>query len=79
MEYMATFFTHSGAVKYKRFMEKNNVDVELLPVPRKLSSDCGIGARFSLDDNIISYISEDIEKLFVLEDGKEKLIYRADR
>jgi hypothetical protein len=79
MEYIATFFTHSGAVKYKRFMGKNNVDVELLPVPRKLSSDCGIGARFSLDDNIISYISEDIEKLFVLEDGKEKLIYRADR
>jgi hypothetical protein len=46
MDYIATFFTHSGAVKYKKYMIKLGINVELLPVPRRLSSDCGIGARF---------------------------------
>lgn len=77
MEYVATFFTHSGAMKYKRHMEKNGIKIELMPVPRKLSSDCGIGARVVLEGDIRQYISEDIHRLFIMEDGKERLIYSA--
>lgn len=44
MDYIATFFTHSGAVKYRRYMGRLGVEAELLPVPRRLSSDCGIAA-----------------------------------
>ncbi|MBA1334492.1 MAG: hypothetical protein HPY66_2341 [Firmicutes bacterium] len=77
MEYVATFFTHSGAMKYKRYMEKNGITIELLPVPRKLSSDCGIGVRVVLDGDIRRYISEDIHKLFAVEGGRERLIYSA--
>jgi len=49
MEYIATFFTHSGAVKYKKYMQKLGIQAELMPVPRRLSSDCGIAARFEAD------------------------------
>lgn len=47
-----------------------------MPVPRKLSSSCGISARFEFDGDIRTMISEDIEKLFIVEDKDYKLIYK---
>ena len=78
MDYIATFFTHSGAVKYKKHMTKLGISVELLPVPRRLSSDCGIGARFSTGWDIRGLISDDIDKLFLAEKDGEKLLYNSD-
>ncbi|NMB00056.1 MAG: DUF3343 domain-containing protein [Firmicutes bacterium] len=77
MEYLATFFTHSGAVKYKRYLAKMGVQVELLPVPRRLSSDCGIGARFKTQGDITRLISEDIDKLFLVEADGERLLFSS--
>ncbi|MDD4569431.1 MAG: DUF3343 domain-containing protein [Tepidanaerobacteraceae bacterium] len=75
MKYIATFYTHSGAVKYRRYMERKNIDIELMPVPRELSSNCGIGAQFMLDEDIRLYISEDIEKLFqITQDGYKLML-----
>jgi hypothetical protein len=78
MDYLATFFTHSGAVKYKKHMIKLGINVELLPVPRRLSSDCGIGARFSTGRDIRGLISEDIDKLFAVEKGGERLLFSSE-
>jgi hypothetical protein len=78
MDYIATFFTHSGAVKYKKHMTSLGISVELLPVPRRLSSDCGIGARFSTGREIRHLISEDIDKLFEVEKEGERLLYSSD-
>ncbi len=78
MEYIATFFTHSGAVKYKRYMQKLGIQAELMPVPRRLSSDCGIAARFEADLELASLIVPDVEKLFLIEHGGERLVYSAD-
>jgi len=47
-----------------------------MPVPRKLSSSCGVSARFEYDEDIRSMISEDIESLFAVEDKEYKLLYR---
>lgn len=78
MEFIATFFTHSGAVKYKKHMKRLGIDVELLPVPRKLSSDCGIGARFITCEDMSGLISDDIDKLFLIEENGERLLYSSD-
>lgn len=78
MEYLATFFTHTGAVQYQRFLVKRGVNAESMPVPRKFSSNCGIGIRFSTMKDIGNLISEDIEKVFLLEEGKDRLIYSDD-
>ena len=77
LEYIATFFTHSGAVKYKKHMFRLGISVELHPVPRRLSSDCGIGASFSTHRDLRKLISEDIDKLYRKEKGGEKLIYTS--
>lgn len=76
-EYLATFFTHSGAIKYKRFLEKHGYLVSLLPVPRRVSSNCGIAARFKCNINIKTIISEDIEQLYTVTESGYDLLYKT--
>lgn len=78
VEYIATFYTHLGAVKYQRHLQSLGVSAEALPVPRKYSSNCGIGVRLSTDADISAWISDDIEKIFLLTGGADKLIYHND-
>lgn len=78
VEYIATFYTHLGAVKYQRHLQNLGVSAEALPVPRKYSSNCGIGVKFSTDEDISAWISDDIEKIFLLTGGADKLIYDND-
>ena len=74
MEYIATFFTHSGAVKYKRYMQKLGIQAELMPVPRRLSSDCGIAARFEADLELASLIAQMLKSSSYRARG-ERLVY----
>lgn len=78
MEYVGVFFTHSGAIKYHRYLISKNINSETMPVPRKLSSNCGIGVRFTTEEDIGAMITEDIEKIFIMKDGKYTLIYEEE-
>lgn len=73
MNYFATFFTHSGAIKFSRFLSKNNIENESCPVPRKLSSNCGIGVNFSYPNSVDEIYIEDIEKIYIKENNSYKL------
>lgn len=64
MNYFATFFTHSGAIKFSRFLTKSGIANESSPVPRKLSSNCGIGVSFSYTDDLNKIYIKDIEKIY---------------
>lgn len=77
-EYIAVFFTHSGAIKFNRKAKANNMECELMPVPRKLSSNCGIGAKFNFDKDIMELVDEEVEKIFIVKDGKYELVYSED-
>lgn len=46
MRLVATFFSHFGALRFRRLCRERGVAVELMPVPRSLSSSCGTCARF---------------------------------
>ncbi|AJD31949.1 DUF3343 domain-containing protein [Clostridium sporogenes] len=78
MEYIASFFTHSGAIKYSRFLNKLNINNQTMPVPRKLSSNCGIGVKFNYKGNLNNILAEDIEKLFSVKNGQYECIYCAE-
>jgi len=78
MEYIATFYTHSGAVKFSCFLEKENIHVELRPVPRQLTSNCGIAAQFSFSGDVSLYINEDIEKIFSITSKGYELIHENE-
>lgn len=78
MEYIILFFTHSGAIKFNRKCKKKNIQCELMPVPRNLSSNCSVSAKIRVKDNIKELIDSEIEKIFLLENGRNQLIYSEE-
>jgi len=44
------FYTTSSVMKAEKLLLRGNYEVKLIPVPRELSSDCGIALRFNWDD-----------------------------
>lgn len=78
MEYMVLFFTHSGAIKFQRKCINNNIPCELMPVPRILSSNCSISAKIQVGNNIAALIDDEIEKIFLIEETDNKLIYESE-
>lgn len=56
------FFSTSSAIRAESITEKENLKIKLIPVPRHLSSDCGVCLRFNDADKA------KIEK--ILQDGK---------
>jgi len=78
MEYIALFFTHSGAIKYDKFLKEKGIKSMMTPVPRKLSSSCGVGNIFEYDDSLETIISEDIDKVFKIEKREYCLVYSSE-
>lgn len=78
MDYIATFYTHSGAVKYTMYLHELKIKAESRPVPRELSSNCGVAVQFTFDGDVSLHISEDMEKLFKITPGGYRLIYEND-
>lgn len=78
MEYIVLFFTHSGAIKFDRKCKQNGITSELMPVPRELSSNCGISAKINYEGEITDLIDDEVENIFLQEDGTNIVIYEAD-
>lgn len=78
MEYVVLFFTHSGAIKFQRKCKKDDIDCELMPVPRRLSSNCSISAKIEFDGIIDDLIDDEIEKVFLLEQGEYSLVHEME-
>lgn len=51
MKYIATFYSHFGAIRFKREAPEGVTNIELRPVPRNLSSSCGTSASFEADES----------------------------
>ena len=47
--YVATFHSVSQALRFEKLLLSQGVTIKLIPVPRVLSSSCGIAARFGED------------------------------
>ncbi|MGB5822931.1 MAG: DUF3343 domain-containing protein [Proteocatella sp.] len=66
--YLVTFFTHSGAIKYRRMLEKQGITCETMPVPRSLSSSCGICVKF-VRSEIKDIVSTDVQAIYLNSDA----------
>ena len=45
MTYVATFFSHFGAIRYQKLCREQGIAARTMPVPRSLSAGCGIAWR----------------------------------
>lgn len=67
-DYIATFFTHFGAVRFSRDLKARGMACKLMPVPRKVSSSCGSCVSFSAASDE-AFRTEDVEHIFRAGDG----------
>jgi len=44
------FLSVNGAMKAEKILKKAGIPYKLIPVPRHLSSDCGLALRYERDD-----------------------------
>ena len=49
-DYVAIFHSIHRVLKAEKILKQADVDFLLIPVPRQLTSDCGLALRFSLED-----------------------------
>lgn len=62
---LATFHTHTGALKFERALKTLKIDCLMKPVPRKLSSSCGVCVEY--DTCPLSAIPlEDVHEIFLI-------------
>lgn len=77
MRYIATFYSHYGAIQYRKNCEKMNLEAVVMPVPRDLSSSCGTCVRFETDGGFPEK-NEEVEQIVRVEESGYVCIYHAD-
>jgi len=66
------FHTNSAALRAEKILQREGFTIKLIPVPRQLSSDCGIALRFNRSDEtpvreILDTASVPIDSIHVLD------------
>lgn len=77
MNWIATFYSHFGAVRYMQRCRQAGLPAKLTPVPRDLNSSCGTCVRYAAEQPVFCD-SEEIEQIVeALTDGY-RVHYRAE-
>lgn len=78
-EYIATFFSHFGAVRFHKLLKSANLTAELVPVPRSLSSSCGTAVHFFADSPKADGAHwDEIEQITLVKEDSYMPIYHAE-
>ena len=79
--YVATFFSHFGAVRFQHLCATQGWAAQLAPVPRSLSSSCGTCVLFKTaelnEGKLQPLLTPELEQL-VLDENGYKLLYEAE-
>ena len=82
MMYIATCFSHFGAMRMKKLCEEQQWPVRMRPVPRALSSSCGVCVQYESDRYCpLPEVPEEVEQIMIVSDEKNGLyesVYRAE-
>lgn len=79
MDYIATFYSHFGAIRFKKQCEKEGISAKLMPVPRELSSSCGTCVSYNKDSYELAEMTMDeLEQVVCKQEAGYKVVYCAD-
>lgn len=79
-EYIATFFSHFGATRFRKNCVRQGNPAQVMPVPRSLSSSCGTCVRYSTEgDPVPTEHLQEIEQIVcIVGDSRYEAVYRAE-
>ena len=78
MIYIATFFSHYGAMHCKKLCDRASLPARLMPVPRKLSSSCGTCVRVEAADAERIPRTEESEQIALEESDGYRILWKAE-
>ncbi|MGN0298914.1 MAG: DUF3343 domain-containing protein [Lachnospiraceae bacterium] len=79
MKYIATFYSHFGAIRFKKICEKQHISAKIMPVPRNLSSSCGTCVQYESNAPCpIEQFPEEVEQAVLVEQDGYTILYRAE-
>lgn len=79
MIYIATFYSHFGAVHFKKICKEKGMEVKMMPVPRDLSSSCGTCVRYVGNHPCpTGTYPDEVEQAVLITDSGYEVIYRAE-
>ncbi|MBQ7887659.1 MAG: DUF3343 domain-containing protein [Clostridia bacterium] len=73
---IATFYSHFGAIRFKRACDRQGWPAAVMPVPRDLSSSCGTCVRYEGD--CPPQPPQEVEQIVACENGGYRPLYRAE-
>ena len=76
MTCIATFFSHFGAIRFKKYCEKQGWTARVMPVPRDLSSSCGTCVRY--EGQCPDVAPEEVEQIVAITAEGYQQLYRAE-
>lgn len=78
-EYIATFYSHFGAIRFKKACESAGLTAVVMPVPRNLSSSCGTCVKFrARGETSIPEKNEEMEQIVLVTEEGFLQIYQAE-
>ncbi len=75
MIYIATFFSHFGAMHCKKQCDQAGIPARMMPVPRKLSSSCGTCVRIEAPDAEMIPRTEETEQIALEQADGYRILY----
>ncbi len=79
MKYIATFYSHFGAVRFKKMCLKLGLKADMGPVPRDLSSSCGTCVWYEGEaEGLWKEWPEEVEQAVLVTPEGYKPLYRAE-
>ena len=75
---IATFYSHYGAMRCKKLCDEAGLPARMMPVPRMLSSSCGICVRIETEDAERIPRTEESEQIAMQEAGGYRILWRAE-
>ncbi|MDO5096406.1 MAG: DUF3343 domain-containing protein [Peptostreptococcaceae bacterium] len=75
-KFIITFFTQYGALGYSKLLKSEGMENITRPVPRDLSSSCGICVELETDRDILQYQTEDVESIVQLGETGYKILFK---
>ena len=78
MEYIATFYAHFGAIRFKKGCDRQGYPARVMPVPRSLSSSCGTCVKYTSDDPWPeTSVKDEVEQIVEIHGENYVQIYKA--
>lgn len=78
-EYIATFYSHFGAISFKKLCDREGAPARIMPVPRSLSSSCGTCVKFTGERITQMEKNEELEQIVrIAGEGQYELIYQTE-